>query len=79
LILHDQHYLTCDKSLLTFLKQKGKLSLLEMAKEKQPMIAMRCMVIRQKTRITEKASPKYIHITVITQCTSLDQLTHLQE
>jgi len=30
MILRDQYFLTCDKSLQTFLKEKGKLSLGEM-------------------------------------------------
>jgi len=32
MILRDQYFLTCDKSLQTFLKEKGKLSLREMTK-----------------------------------------------
>jgi len=32
MILRDQYFLTCDKSLQTFLKEKGKLSLKEMTK-----------------------------------------------
>ena len=32
MILRDQYFLTCDKSLQTFLKEKGKLSLKKMAK-----------------------------------------------
>ena len=32
MILRDQYYLTCDKSLQTFLKEKGKLNLKEMIK-----------------------------------------------
>ena len=32
LTLRDQYFLTCDKSLQTFLKEKGKLSLEEMCK-----------------------------------------------
>jgi len=32
LILRDQYFLTCDKALQTFLKEKGKLSLKDMAK-----------------------------------------------
>ena len=32
MILQDQYFLTCDKSLQIFLKEKGKLSLKEMTK-----------------------------------------------
>ena len=32
MILRDQYFLTCDKSLQIFLKEKGKLSLKEMTK-----------------------------------------------
>ena len=32
LILRDQYFLTCDKALQIFLKEKGKLSLKDMAK-----------------------------------------------
>jgi len=32
LIIHDQFFVTCDRQLQTFLKEKGKLSLKEMAK-----------------------------------------------
>ena len=32
MILRDQYYLTCDKSLQTFLKEKGKPNLKEMTK-----------------------------------------------
>ena len=32
LILRDQYFLTCDKALQTFLRERGKLSLKDMAK-----------------------------------------------
>jgi len=32
LIIRDQFFITCDRQLQTFLKEKGKLSLKEMAK-----------------------------------------------
>ena len=48
MILRDQYFLTCDKSLQIFLKEKGKLSLKEMTIMYQ-MITSKLMAIQLRT------------------------------
>ena len=47
MILRDQYFLTCDKSLQVFLKEKGKLSPKEMTKIS--MITLKLMAIQLRT------------------------------
>ena len=51
LILRDQYFLTCDKALQIFLKEKGKLSLKDMPK--LLMIITRLTVMQLITMITD--------------------------
>jgi len=76
LILREQYFLTCTKALQTSVKEKGKLSLKDVAKAANNYYEAHCYPDDNCDHHRDK-SDVYTTIAKQYQCMSVDQLTHL--